>query len=145
MTRRVPTANDRRLIAEFADALREGGDARVLFDMRNNPEPYLAELRRALREVRAAEARAESLAIEPESTRGETVPAHDLIADGDLLGFAGGAFGRDNYGPNECVHVFTLDGEPAAVFRTCPREWYETLVGDELRNALDADRKHVGE
>jgi hypothetical protein len=124
----TPSAKDLRLIDEFRTAIREGGTAVAEFEVRSNPKFFLEMLADERCALRRAEQRVE-----------EAATPHDVIAVGDLLGFAGGAFGRDNYGPNECVHVFTLDGEPAAVFRTAPRECNAVLVGEDLRNAVAAD------
>ncbi len=131
----TPSAADRLLIDEFRTALIKGGTAVAELEIRSNPAFFLTMLHDERRARLRAEERAD---IAEAALAGQDLP-HDVIAVGDLLGFAGGAFGRDNYGPNECVAVLTIAAEPAAVFRTAPREYTAVLVGDELRNAVAAD------
>ncbi|MGW8431761.1 hypothetical protein ACWGJ9_11760 [Curtobacterium citreum] len=128
----TPSAHDARILEEFQAALAAGGTAIAEYEIRNNPGFFLKELADERRRRQQAEARAAA-------AEAALAAPHKVIAAGELLGFAGGAFGRDNYGPNECVAILDVDGEPAAVFRTAPREHVTVLVGEELRNAIAAD------
>jgi hypothetical protein len=131
----TPSAEDMRLIDEFRTALTKGGTAIAELEIRNNPAFFLS----MLHDERRARLRAEERADIAEAALDKQSPPHDVITAGELLAFAGGAFGRDNYGPNECVAVISIGAEPAAVFRTAPREYTAVLVGEELRNAVAAD------
>ncbi|WIE81370.1 hypothetical protein [Curtobacterium sp. MCSS17_016] len=124
-----------RLVDEFRTAITKGGTAVAELEIRSNPAFFL----KMLHDERRARLRAEERANVTEAAAAGQEPPHDVTTVGELLGFAGGAFGRDNYGPNECVAVLTIDGEPGAVFRTAPREYTAVLVGEELRNAVAAD------